>query len=258
MDTSQFGSQYPAGEGALETEISHLAILLVLMIWAFIDTKRRGYLSILTLCGIAGFSIFWQEFYADWGAYLLWSPKFHMLPWGPTPFTTPLKPVDVAITYPLFMCAAFTVMLAITGFATKKLPKIHPLIVCLMVAGPILFAINFGLETVAVAQAGQWTYVDVLGPAFQTEKGQQPILYPGIPFGLFGAVTCYLILQKDANGRPVFERLAKTERAPAGWRRQARRALSWIVTWNVSYWLFLCTPLIAIRLLFGQPNSLVP
>jgi hypothetical protein len=41
------------------------------MIWMVIDTRRRGELGLVGLLAIAGFSIFWQEFYADWGAYLL-------------------------------------------------------------------------------------------------------------------------------------------------------------------------------------------
>ena len=73
-------------------ELVQSTAFVALMIWVVIDTRRRGELGPAGLLTIAGFSIFWQEFYADWGAYLLWSPDFHMLPWGSTTWTTPDKP----------------------------------------------------------------------------------------------------------------------------------------------------------------------
>lgn len=258
MSTVQPVNSGLVGDGALESELTHLAILAALIVWAVIDTRRRGRLSIPALCGIAGFSIFWQEFYADWGAYLLWSSKFHMIPWGSTLWTTPLKPWDVMVTYPIFMCGAFTLMLALTRAAIKKFPGVHPLLVCFLTAGPVLFAINFALEYAAVTQAGQWTYVEIIGPALLTGKGQQPILYPGIPFAIFGAIMCFLIQRHDASGFPRFERLTHPERVSSRWLREGLRAVAWIGIWNLCYWIFLCTPLIATRLLYGQPSQLVP
>lgn len=46
---------------------------IVLAIWIIVDTSRRRELGLVGLQAIAGFSIFWQEFYADWGAYLMWN-----------------------------------------------------------------------------------------------------------------------------------------------------------------------------------------
>ena len=254
----QSGAQNLAGDGALATELGTVLILIVVTIGFAIETRRRGSLSIPALCAIAGLSIFWQEFYADWGSYLLWSPKFHMMPWGSTLWTTPDKPWFVVASYPLFMCFAFTTMLTLNRFVVGKFPSANLFLVCLFTAAPALFLINFALEAAAVALAGQWSYVDTLGPALITDKGRQPILYPGIPFGIWGAVLCYLIMHRDDTGHPRFERLTSSLKFAQGWKRESMRIVAWMVTWNLTYWLLLSAPLIALREFFGQPNALVP
>ncbi|MDB5985879.1 MAG: hypothetical protein JWR16_932 [Nevskia sp.] len=259
MEATSAAPNYLAGQGALGVEIGSVAIALMLLIGYAMQTRQRGALSIPALCAIGGLSIFWQEFYADWGAYLLWSPSFHMMPWKSTLLTTPDKPWFVIFSYPVFMWSAFAAMLAVTRAAIRRFPNVSPLLVCLLSAGPALFAINLAFEAVSVAYAGQWSYVDVIGPALTTAAGQQPILYPGIPFGLFGGVACYLILRQDAQGRPTFERLLlRPDRLPPGFGRETLRALSWVLVWNLCYWLLLCTPVIAIREIFGVPSTLVP
>ena len=254
----QAGAQPPAGEGVLGTELGAVLVLVVVIIGFAIQTHRRGSLSIPALCAIAGFSIFWQEFYADWAGYLLWSPKFHLMPWGSTLWTTPNKPWYMIASYPLFMCFAFTSMLALCRFGMRKLPTTNAFLVCLMTAGPALFAINFLLEFASVGAAGQWTYVDIVGPALITEKGHQPILFPGINFGVWGAAMCYLILRQDAGGHSIIEKLTHPERFAPGWSRESMRAVAWAIGWNLSYWFLFSWPLIGIREFFGQPNPLVP
>jgi hypothetical protein len=46
--------------------------------------------------------MFWQEWYADWGAYLHWNKELTLMPWGSTLWTTPNKPWYVIFTYGLF------------------------------------------------------------------------------------------------------------------------------------------------------------
>jgi hypothetical protein len=156
------------------------------------------------------------------------------------------------------MCASFTAMLALTRAALRRFPASRPLLVSLLAAGTGLFLINFTLESAAVALAGQWSYVDVIGPALVTAKGQQPILYPNIPFAIFGGVMCYLILRTDQYGQPTFEHLTRAGQVPPGPGRELRRVLAWVILWNSCYWIFLSMPLIAIREAFGKPNPLVP
>lgn len=231
---------------------------VVLMVWVVIDTRRRGELGLVGLLAIAGFSIFWQEFYADWGAYLLWSSHYHMLPWGSTTWTTPDKPAMNIWSYPVFMTAAFLSMLALQKWARRRWPGVHPLLLSLVTAGPVLIGFNVVMEYVSVETFGLWTYVDTIGPVLHSDAGTMPLLYPNIPFGLFGAVTAFLIGWTNAEGRPRFEALLAKPALTRGVKRETLRALAWILTFNVTYWLFLITPMLIAREIWGDSSSLVP
>jgi Spirocyclase AveC-like len=231
---------------------------LALTIWVVIDTRRRGELGLLGLLAIAGSSIFWQEFYADWGAYLLWSSDYHMLPWGSTMWTTPDKPAMNIVSYPVFMTAAFVSMLALQKWARGRWPGVHPLLLSLVTAGPVLIGFNLVMEYVSVETFGLWTYVDTIGPVLHSDAGTMPLLYPNIPFGLFGAVTAFLIGWTNDDGRARFEATIAKPGMPQGIKRDFLRALAWILTFNVTYWLFLITPTIVLRLALGDPSFLVP
>lgn len=244
--------------GALKVELGYAIACALLFLWIILDTRKRGELKQASLCAIAGLSMFWQEFYADWGAYLLWSEEFHMLPWGESKWTTPDKPWKTVAAYPVFMCLSISLMLLLCRTALKFWPQSNRQLICFFTASITLIIINTGLELAAVSSAGAWTYIEVFGPAIETSHGLQPLLYPNLPFGAWGGVICALILTSDIKGYPLFEGIARAHKRQAGWRREAARALAWIVVWNISYWLILCTPLITMRELLGNPNPLVP
>lgn len=239
-------------------EVFMLTAFVALVIWIIVDTRRNRQLGLVGLLAIAGFSIFWQEFYADWGAYLAWNPGYRMLPWGPSPLTTPDKPAMNLWSYPVFMTAAFLSMLALQRWARKRWPRVHPLLLSLLTAGPALIAINVVLEYISVATFGFWTYVDTVGPVMTSESGTMPLLYPNIPFGLFGAMMAFLIGWTNDEGRPRFEALIARPGMAQGVKRDALRAVAWVLTFNITYWLFLVTPCILIRLAFGDPSTVVP
>ena len=243
--------------GAFKAEMGYLIICTLLIIFVIFDTKKRGELGLLGLCAIGGFSIWWQELYADWGSYLLWSDSFHMMPWGDSMWTTPDKPWFLLASYPVFMSFSVLLMLWLCRSVLKLLPNSNQKIICFFTAGITLIIINTLFELASVSSAGQWTYVDAIGPVITTAHGLQPLLYPNLPFGIWGGVICALILSQTALGRPRFENIITNSHA-TGWRLQGLRAAVWVVVWNITYWLFLCTPLISMRLLWGAPNALVP
>jgi hypothetical protein len=84
-----------------------------------------------------------------------------------------------------------------------------------------------------------------------------PLVYPNIPFGLFGAVTAFLIGWTNTEGRPRFEELLTKPRLPRGLDRYATR-VGVDSHFHVTYWIFLVAPLIGLRLSFGEPSALVP
>lgn len=234
------GVEELAGSGLVRViEFGTLAVALVLGGLLLVRARRAGRLGTAALLYVAGLSIFWQEFFADWGAYLAWSPNFAALPWDSTLWTTPHKPWFVIAAYPVFMCAAFSAMLALTRWSLRDGER-PTLARCALTAGLPLIVINTALEYAAVSVGHLWTYVEVIGPALDAGAGQQPLLYPNLPFGAFGTVAVFLILRAD--------------RVEGG----GRRVLSWVVAGNVCYWLLLCVPLIALRELFGPASAIVP
>ena len=84
--------------------------------------KRRGYPSQTGLIFLSSTTMFWEEFYADWGAYLLWNTEFAMMPWGRIPYTTPSKPWYVLPCYGRF----YTVILPGSMKIFKSLRKNEP------------------------------------------------------------------------------------------------------------------------------------
>lgn len=243
--------------GAFKVEMTYLTLSLLLFLWVFLAARKRGEIPIFGLCAIAGLSIWWQELYADWGAYLLWSDSFKMMPWGESLWTTPDKPWFLLASYPVFMCASISLMLWLCRLAITLFPQRNTKLVTFFTAAVMLILINSLLEYISVSSAGQWTYVDAIGPVITTAHGLQPLLYPNTPFGVWGGVICMLILSQNALGRPQYESLFRANEV-AGLRRELRRIVAWVVVWNITYWVFLCTPLIAMRILWGAPNALVP
>jgi hypothetical protein len=114
------------------------------------------------------------------------------------------------------------------------------------------------MEYVSVETFGLWTYVDTVGPVLHSDAGTMPLLYPNIPFGLFGALTAFLIGWTNAEGRPRFEALVAKPGLAPGPKRDVLRVVAWVLTFNITYWLFLITPTIVLRLTLGEPSPLVP
>ena len=75
--------------------------------------RKNGRPDIAALLFIGCFTMWWQEFYADWGAYLYYNSDLVLLPWGQTPYTTPNKPVYVLAGYGWFYAGGFAAVLAL-------------------------------------------------------------------------------------------------------------------------------------------------
>lgn len=58
------------------------AVGLVLIGFFIRASVRAGELTFALMVTVGSATMWWQEWYADWGAYLLYSPKFHLMPWG--------------------------------------------------------------------------------------------------------------------------------------------------------------------------------
>lgn len=78
--------------------------------------------STAALLFIGCFCMFWQEFYADWGAYLFYNPDLHLLPWHHTALTTPNKPWYVLAGYGWFYAGSLPGLLVLFRGIRRRWP----------------------------------------------------------------------------------------------------------------------------------------
>jgi hypothetical protein len=224
------------------------------VIWAVLaivllrKAHKTGQLGFSALVFFSATSMFWQEFYADWGAKLVYTPVFALMPWE-SAYTTPNKPWFMPVMYGNYFLAIFLLQVwlveRIRRSGTRSL--LGPV---LMVSVPFFYAWDFTVEGLAAAM-GWWTYLDPLGPVMRTAHGALPLLHPLGIFTVYGTVTTYVLARRDDTGRPAFESLGGVQRVPAGAGREVRRLLTWIVVMNVVYFLFLVGPCMAVRIASG-------
>jgi hypothetical protein len=155
------------------------------------------------------------------------------------------------------MTFIFTVMIALIRLAKRLLPTVSLLVLTIVIAPPLFYLNNLALDASSVKN-GAWIYADAIGPIMPMGKAFEPLVWPPAAFVLFGGVMCYLLMIQSEPGHPTFERLFHPEKITPGFRREAIRALSWIVVWNVLYWVLLIMPVDLVRQFFGSPSTLVP
>jgi hypothetical protein len=199
----------------------------------------------------------WQEWYADWGGYLLFNPQFALMPWFSERWVGPNKPWAVIPSYGPFFTAIYLLMLRFLRNLRKQCPKMSNIAAVLLVGIPTFYLwdlINEGTGTVL----GWQSYTEYFGPAIVTPKGNFPLLYPVLLFVFYGVVTLWMLSRRGPEGRVRFESWFGVERMTAGLPREAVRMGAWILVMNGLFLLFLSGPLLAVRVLFGQAINLVP
>ena len=238
-------------------DVGALAFVAFLVYHAW-KTAHTRQLSIAALAFVGCLSMAWQEFYGDWGCYLLYNRDFAHLPWGHTTWTAPVKPWAVLAGYGWFYSVLFPVMLWLLARLRSARPNWQRFLAAGVVAGPALYLWNFASADGLAARFRWWAYVDTIGPTVRQGRIDVPLLYPIGLFAVFGVVALWLIDTRDDRGRPRFERLLRSRNPRPGASEQVRRAATWVIAMNVTYFVTLIGPLVALRLAFGGPSTLVP
>ena len=234
-------------------------VALSVAIFFVIQTKRNRRLSVPALLFIGTTTMFWQEFYADWGAFLYYNQSFVELPWwGRSAYTTPNKPLFVVFGYGWFYAGAFPGLLLVLSRVRRRLPSWPRWIVVVGVVGPLFFAWNLTAADGAAFLGHWWNYIQSYGPTVHTSQGQLAFLYPALTYVAYAVLTLGIIDVIDANGQCWFERRAGLCADGSGWRYEARRAVTWAVGMNVFYAAFFTIPTVLTRLLFFGSNPLIP
>lgn len=232
-------------------------IFLIMVVHYIRQCRRAGTLTFGALLFIGTTTMFWQEWYADWGGYLLFNPQFTLMPWFSNAWVQPNRPWAVIPSYGPFFTAIFLLMLRLRKELLKRRPELSRMASVLIVGIPAFYLwdlFNEGYGTIL----GWQSYTQYVGPAVVTPKGNFPLLYPILLFVCYGVVTLGVLSFRDSAGRAQFESWFGVEKISAPLPRELARVGAWIIVMNGLFLLFLTGPLVILRLLFGGPSLLVP
>lgn len=230
----------------------------------FARARRDGALTLSAVLFFATTTMFWQEWYTDWGAYLLFSDDFALMPWGTTTWTTPNKPWAVIAGYGWFFAASIPALRALCARVARRrnrttagsAPAVSMLIVAAVV-GPIFWIGDVAAEGLFTT-LNWYEYTNPWGPAIASSNGDIPILYPALVFVLWAVVCVWLLLQQDDRGWLLHERVLRVDQMGASWRRELARVGATALMVNVTFWFLLVFPTVLARETFGGPSKLVP
>jgi len=245
----------PVNPGMMETGSFWLwgALAVLTLVWTFKDRK----LPLFGLILIAATSAFWQEFFADWGAYVAWNPAFDRLPlWGEMPFTTPVKPLFIPFSWGWWFAVSIPLLVALVRWLHGRLPRIPIPLLAMLTAFPLFLAYQIYVEGSSVAN-GWWTYESVIGPALESPRGRLPLIFP-LLIGLWAGCFVALLAQRDASGFMPHEVRWGIAARTAGRGRELARIGAMMALFQITFMIFNTAPPIIGRLLAGGPSLMVP
>ncbi|MGI9163570.1 MAG: spirocyclase AveC family protein [Mycobacterium sp.] len=234
------------------------ASLLALFITRLVRNRR---FSMPALLFLAGTTMFWIEWPADWGSYLVYNRDFVAWPgWTSTWYQTYWKPVGVIFGYGVFFAVECIILLKVVPPLSRSVQRMIPalkstgaLIVSCMVVFYTVDILGERLMTVL----GWYSYAEPVGPAWTSDRGTISFVWPAIPFLLF-AVAITLATRADPDGNYPNEKFFRVHTLKPGLTREFARLAVWITTMNVA--IFIAQPLILVvgRILFFHDSVYNP
>jgi hypothetical protein len=233
----------------------------VLLILIVVRTARARTFSMPALLFLAGTTMFWIEWPADWGSYLVYNRDFWQFSgWTSTWYQTYWKPVGVIFGYGVFFAVECVILLKIVPKVSAGLhrvaPRLSPTAALIAACAGVFYVVDILGERLMTA-AGWYSYVEPVGLAWTSDRGSMSLVWPAIPFLLF-AVFITLTLRKDEKGNYPNEKFFRVHTLAPGWPREFARLAVWITTMNVA--IFVAQPLILVigRVLFLHDSVYVP
>jgi hypothetical protein len=235
---------------------------------------------------IASTTMWWQEWYGDWAAYIIYNPQFQLIPWGSTLWTTPNKPWVVILSYGWYYTLSFLALFWLCDKVRQSRPGMRGWVAAVVVGIPVWYAMDLVLEGGA-SYLGWWSYDFFVGPALQSSEGNFPLIYPIVFFAAWCVLMGALVYEQDAEGFTPLDRLLRLNRLREGFipaipsshdsdghgalavkverptrsvsaEWQIARLVAWIAAFNASYWLVFIFPIIIVRELLGPASTLIP
>jgi len=229
----------------------------ILLAAAVILLFKNGKLPLFGLMLIAGSSGFWQEFFADWGAYVAWNPQFARLPfWGEMAYTTPIKPLFMPFSWGWWFAVSIPLLTSLVLFLKRRFPARSVYFFGMVTAFPLFLAYQIYVEGSSVAN-GWWTYDSVIGPAIESEQGRLPLVFP-LLIGLWAGWFVGMLADRNEEGFMRHEIRAGAPHKPAGVRREWTRVWSMALLFQITFFAINAAPAMLGRIMFGGPSLLVP
>ncbi|MFL6090156.1 MAG: spirocyclase AveC family protein [Aeromicrobium sp.] len=235
---------YPSGLGAptagwifsTAMPIVWAAVLVVVVI----HTGRNRRFGVQSLMFLAGTTMFWIEWPADWGSYLVYNREFPMFEgWTSTWFQTYWKPVPVVFGYGIFFGIAAVIFTRVMPRIQKLFSQFNPTLVVIVASAVIFYVFDIAAEK-TMTSLGWYSYAEPVGPAWYGEKGNISFVWPAVPFLLFAVIES-LIVTKARDGIYPNERLFGVATMTDGFRKEATRLFAWVISSNIL--IFTCQPL---------------
>tara|TARA_R110000772_G_scaffold268731_1_gene398310 strand:+ start:14338 stop:15165 length:828 start_codon:yes stop_codon:yes gene_type:complete len=228
-------------------------MLISWSLWSAYKKELRPGLLILIAASLTS----WQEFYGDWGAYIYWNSEFPLLPWGESPFTTPIKPAFLFFSWGWYFSLIYPFLLTILNLRERYLPKIPQWPIVLFVIAPIFYAYNINGEKTA-AESAWWGYAHSFGPYASAQYADYPLIWPTVTLVAFSIAIIYLLRARNSNGYWWHERLLNIDKMTAGASSGLARIGAFVLAFNIACLVFVTIPCIAVRLIWGVDSHLVP
>ena len=237
------------------------AVWVGLLLAFIVQTVRNRKFSMPALLFLAGTTMFWIEWPADWGFDLVYNRNFWLFTgWTSTWYQTYWKPVGVTFGYGVFFAVECVILLRVvpkvSGVMRRVVPRLSLTAALIVSSAGVFYVVDILGERLMTA-AGWYSYVEPVGLAWTSARGSMSFVWPAIPFLLF-AVFITLNLREDEKGNYPNERFFRVHRLSPGWRREFARFAVWIATMNAA--IFIAQPLILVigRILFLHDSVYVP
>lgn len=262
------------------------------MILAVADTVRRRRLTWGFLFLVNSLAVYWMETLGDWGQQLFYSPAFaqhHLLEW--LPLKTPNDPLFMPFAYAVYWGVHALLILWLSQWVARRFGW-SMLKSMLLLAIPVNYAWDFLVEGAATA-VGWWTYDPGIGPVLQWPGGGRITLLWTIGLMcVWPNLIAYWAGKPPIRGLNHFERFFRLQRftvAKASLSRAELQALrptrsatqlfddhlnyevtiprrrfelmrlgAWFVCFQVSFFVLLVVPLVALRIITGSDSPYIP
>src|SRR4051794_21489433 len=160
-----------------------------LLIAFAVQALRNRKFSMPALLFLAGTTMFWIEWPADWGSYLVYNRDFLQFSgWTSTWYQTYWKPVGVIFGYGVFFAVECVILLKVVpkihAGLQRMLPKVAPTALLIASCMAVFYVVDILGERL-MTLAGWYSYVEPVGLAWTSDRGSLSFVWPAIPFLLF-------------------------------------------------------------------------